>query len=286
MVEIGPPIVYPPAVSFAGLTVRLRDGVARNRFMEECKMALYKGKKALYEAIITKKAEQAQTQKKITKMPERPAAKPNNVASSGLFHWPTKPKAVQHTNGRVEMSFSVPVMVTFGFAVLVVLLVAFQVGKFASKPAPITASTETVVPTTTRAEEPVRSTRGEAALSARATKTEAVKAAVAKPVAPAGNKGNWIVLTQYQVSRDLEPVKEYFAKNGIETKVVARSSRGRQMYFLVTADTFESTGRAGSDGYQMIQKIRKVGAGYKAPQNYESFTPHLFGDAYGEKISQ
>jgi hypothetical protein len=252
-------------------------------------MALYKGKKALYEAIITKKAEQAQS--KAPKMPERPAPKANSTASSGLFRWPTKPKAVQHTNGRIEMSFSTPVVVTIGFAVVVVLLVAFQIGKHTGKEQPIATSAVSTVPTTSRADAVDRPARDvQAAAPAKVAKTEVAKAEPAKTAAavaaPAANKTNWVVIQQYQVSRDLEPVKEYFARNGIETKIVSRMSRGRQMFFLVTVDLFENTGRAGSDGYQMIQKIRKVGAGYKAPQNYESFAPHLFGDAYGEKVSQ
>lgn len=252
-------------------------------------MALYKGKKALYEAIITKKAEQAKT--KSAPEPQRPAARPNSVASSGLFRWPAKPKAVQHANGRIEMSFSVPVMVTVGIAVVVVLLLVFQVGKFTGKQQPISTAAVSTVPAGRAVEEPIRQTRPEPVTTLRQGKTDAAKADTAKtdtakPVAQASNKTNWIVIQQYQVSRDLEPVKEYFAKNGIETKIVSKMSRGRQMYFLVSAELFENTGKAGSDGYQMIQKIRKVGAGYKAPQNYESFAPHLFGDAYGEKVSQ
>jgi hypothetical protein len=247
-------------------------------------MALYKGKKALYEAIITKKAEQAQA--KVAKMPERQAApRPNSTAASGLFSWPKKPKAVQHANGRIEMSFSVPIMGAVALAVLVILLVVFQVGKFSGKHQPIATSAVSTVSTQPTVS-PARQTAADVAVPAKQTKVEAVKTETVKSAADGANKGNWIVIQQYQVSRDLEPVRDYFHNNGIETKIISRMSRGRQMYFLVSADLFENTGKAGSDGYQMIQKIRKVGAGYKAPQNYESFAPHLFGDAYGEKVSQ
>jgi hypothetical protein len=244
-------------------------------------MALYKGKKALYEAIITKKAEQAPSN--VSKMPQRPEARPKGVAGSSLFHWPKKPKLVQHTGGRIEMSLTVPIVVTIGFGILVVLLVAFQIGKTAAKEQPIVTSAVSTVPTArpvAEVEKPVRP-QVEVTAPVRETKQEQTK-----PVVVASNKTNWIVIQQYQVSRDLEPVKDYFAKNGIETKIVSRTSRGKQMFFLVTADKFENTVKPGSEGYQMVQKIRKVGAGYKAPQNYESFSPHLFGDAYGEKVSQ
>jgi hypothetical protein len=244
-------------------------------------MALYKGKKALYEAIITKKAEQAPS--KVSKMPERPAAKPKGVAGSSLFHWPKKPKVLQHSGGRIEMSLTVPIVVTIGFGVLVVLLVAFQIGKFTAKEQPIVTSAVSTVPTARPAEEVQKAARGQAAVVVPVGET---KQDQPNPGVVASNKTNWIVIQQYQVSRDLEPVKEYFAKNGIETKIISRSSRGKQMFFLVTAEKFENTVRPGSDGYQMVQKIRKIGAGYKAPQQYESFATHLFGDAYGEKVSQ
>jgi hypothetical protein len=248
-------------------------------------MALYKGKKALYEAITTKKNEQAPST--VSKMPERPAARPKDVAGSSLFHWPKKPKLVQHNGGRIEMSLTVPIVVTIGFGVLVVLLMAFQIGKSAAKEQPIVTSAVSIVPTarTVEVEKPAR-VQVEVATPAPAPVRETAKQEQPKPVAVASNKTNWIVIQQYQVSHDLEPVKDYFAKNGIETKILSRTSRGKQMFFLVTADKFENTVKPGSDGYQMVQKIRKVGAGYKAPQNYESFAPHLFGDAYGEKVSQ
>jgi hypothetical protein len=252
-------------------------------------MALYKGKKALYEAIITKKNEPAPSS--VSKMPERPAARPKGVAGSSLFHWPKKPKLVQHSGGRIEMSLTVPIVVTIGFGILVVLLVAYQIGKSTSKEQPIVTSAVATVPAA-RAAEVVKPARAEVEVAAAApvsqTKAEQAKQEQPKPAVAvvASNKTNWIVIQQYQVSRDLEPVKEYFAKNGIDTKIVSRTSRGKQMFFLVSAEKFENTVKPGSEGYQMVQKIRKVGAGYKAPQNYESFAPHLFGDAYGEKVSQ
>lgn len=95
---------------------------------------------------------------------------------------------------------------------------------------------------------------------------------------PAGD--HVIVIATYKRDEDLVPVKEYFDKNGIETQIQERGD----YYFLVTKDKLQSPRRAGTDGYAALQRIRRVGADYKAPQGYESFAPNLFQDAYGMKI--
>jgi len=89
-----------------------------------------------------------------------------------------------------------------------------------------------------------------------------------------------IVIATYKRGEDLVPVKEYFEQNGIETQIQERGD----YYFLVTKDKFQSPRRAGTDGYAALQRIRRMGADYKAPQGYESFAPNLFQDAYGMKI--
>lgn len=97
-----------------------------------------------------------------------------------------------------------------------------------------------------------------------------------KTVVPVGN--NIIVIQAYFQSKDLEPVKEHFDKNGIETEILENS------YFrLVTKQRFHGFG-SGSDGEAGLKKIREIGAKYKAPSGYESFRANLFQDAYGEKV--
>ncbi len=95
---------------------------------------------------------------------------------------------------------------------------------------------------------------------------------------PAGD--HVIVIATYKRGEDLVPVKEYFDKNGIETQIQERGD----YYFLVTKDKLQSPRRAGTNGYYALQRIKQVGADYKAPQGYESFAPNLFQDAYGMKI--
>lgn len=91
---------------------------------------------------------------------------------------------------------------------------------------------------------------------------------------------NVVVIATYRIRNDLEPVQEYFARNGVETEIWLRNS----YFYLVTKDRFEGTERRGTDGYLMKQKIKKIGADYKAPSGYESFMPNLFQDAYGMKV--
>ena len=91
---------------------------------------------------------------------------------------------------------------------------------------------------------------------------------------------NVIVVATYRNRNDLEPVQEYFARNGVETEIWLRNN----YFYLVTKQRFESTERRGTDGYLVKQKIKKIGADYKAPSGYESFRPNLFQDAYGMKV--
>ena len=88
------------------------------------------------------------------------------------------------------------------------------------------------------------------------------------------------MLAQYHSSRDLEPVQKYFADNGIDLVIENRESG----FFLVTKNRYDNPAKAGTDGAAVKKKIADIGAGYKAPQGYESFAPKLFSDAYGEKV--
>ena len=64
---------------------------------------------------------------------------------------------------------------------------------------------------------------------------------------------------------------------GIETKIEQRGD----LYFLVTKkNTYNNPNKEGTDGFDAKQKIKQIGAGYKAPAGYENF---VFKDPYGEK---
>ncbi len=105
-----------------------------------------------------------------------------------------------------------------------------------------------------------------------------------KVIVPQGT--NAIVIQVYKLRRDLEPVKEYFEKNGIETEISQRGS----MFFLRTKQLYHrcSVNRTSFnpdyDGDVARKEIGRIGETYKAPPGYDSFRPNLFKDAYGEKV--
>lgn len=95
---------------------------------------------------------------------------------------------------------------------------------------------------------------------------------------PIGN--HVIVIMTYGDNRDLEPVKEFFAENGIKTVIEKRG----EYYFLLSKGHYQSPKRENSDGYKALQKIKRIGARYQAPVGYETFGSMPFQDAYGMKI--
>lgn len=106
---------------------------------------------------------------------------------------------------------------------------------------------------------------------------EAVQPQKPKPTVKGDNV---IVIVTYTKQDDLIPVAAYFRQNGIETEVIREGS----YYQLVTKERFENPGRSGTDGYRMIQAIKRIGASYKAPSGYERFSSTPFQDAYGKKL--
>lgn len=93
---------------------------------------------------------------------------------------------------------------------------------------------------------------------------------------------NAIVIVAYTKKNDLTPVQDYFKANGIETEIIQEGS----YYYVVTRDRFDTVNKTGSAGYQLKQKIKQVGANYKAPAGFERFASKPFQDVYGKKISQ
>ena len=89
-----------------------------------------------------------------------------------------------------------------------------------------------------------------------------------------------IVIVQYGTKKDLEPVVKYFADNGIKTRIEDKGD----YYLLTTKNEYQSPQRQGTDGYAVLQRIKEVGKGYKAPSGYEPFGSTPFQDAYGKKV--
>jgi hypothetical protein len=236
-------------------------------------MARGRGKMALYE-VIGKSKTLKELRPPQPQAPEsKPVEKPEAVApeAKNPVRWPTKPRAVQFNAGRIEMSVPYPLAVVVMLGVVAVVLVAFRVGQGT----PIRVADDAGTPAGENSTEPA----GVEFPDILAGRQEA-PAAENRETVVASTGDNCIVITQYTTDRDLKPVQKYFAENGIETEI--EKSAGR--YFLVTKRLYENPNRGGTDGYAALQRIKEVGANYRAPQGYESFAPNLFSDAYGKKV--
>jgi hypothetical protein len=238
-------------------------------------MARKPKKKALYE-VIGRDWYKSSYGKELERIPpEETADRPPDGASTEAemrkraVQWPKRPKILQFQANRIDISMPYQVAIAILLGVILVVLVAFRIGEYSYR-----SSQKTAV-------KPI--TAGESAKSMETLTPETSPAALeeADISALAQLLGDHrIVITQYNSRRDLEPVQKYFAANGIETIIEQRDN----WFFLVTSDTYENPQRSGTDGNAAKKKIIEIGAGYKAPQDYESFAPKLFSDAYGEKV--
>jgi hypothetical protein len=189
--------------------------------------------------------------------------------------WTKKRRMVQLNADRIDISIPYQLAIAVVLGLVLVLLVVFRLGQN-SVERQVNSSVEKVmkpaVPTKAapKVETPVKQPVVEAVK----------KLEPPKPAAIQSTGDNRIVLAQYHLSRDLEPVQKYFADNGVELVIENRESG----FFLVTKNHYDNPAKAGTDGAAVKKKITDIGAEYKAPQGYESFAPKLFSDAYGEKI--
>ncbi|MEJ5259515.1 MAG: hypothetical protein WHS88_04915 [Anaerohalosphaeraceae bacterium] len=110
--------------------------------------------------------------------------------------------------------------------------------------------------------------------------TQTASAASEPPKPASAEKDHVIVIATYANRDHLVPVQAHFENNGIKTEIMRRGS----YYLLVTKDRFDSPLKAGTDGQQMLNKIKSIGAQYKAPDGFESFGRTPFQDAYGMKV--
>lgn len=107
----------------------------------------------------------------------------------------------------------------------------------------------------------------------------------AEPVVPAAMdvvRDHVLVIATYTRNEDLEPVRDYFGQNGTETEILKRGS----YYYLVTKARYPNPRKPGSEGAVALDKIKQIGAKYKAPKGFERFDNTPFQDAYGMKIRQ
>lgn len=94
---------------------------------------------------------------------------------------------------------------------------------------------------------------------------------------------NVICVTRYMVKRDLEPVLTYFDEQGIKLEIIKKSNN----YLLVSKKRY--TGgftRIGTEASNDLKKIKRIGANYKATEEFEPFGSKPFQDAYGMKLKK
>lgn len=251
-------------------------------------MARNRGKMSLYEVIGQSKSKSGYGKKLKQITPIRPEKEEPKVVKTAVpvseraTHWPRKPKLLQFNAGRIEISLPYPIAITVFLGFILLFLVALWLGeKGYLKSDRITNSAGTVFDT-------LRKRVGDG-LTGSGGKVEENENILPnenndniEEIVADGSKGNnRIVIQTYHTQEDLELVQYHFAEGGIETEI----RKIGNTFYLVTVDRYEKDPKIeGTDGYAALQKIKKWGAKYKAPQGYESFAKHLFSDAYGKKF--
>ncbi len=188
-------------------------------------------------------------------------------AGSMVRGWPAKPRMVQFIAGRIEISMPYQLVIAAVLGIALVVIVSFRLGQmngFADNTIgvpPIASEKAVPVKKIVKRQEPVRK------------EDAGVNSAV-------GSKGkNVIVIATSSQRSDLVPVMNYYAGYGIATEIANYGGN----FQLWTKNKFENPGKPGTDGYDMLARIKKLGVNYKAPSGTPSFG-QKFQDAYGMKI--
>lgn len=201
------------------------------------------------------------------------------ISMSRLTKWPRRPRIVQFNVDRIELSIPYQLAIALLLGLILLVLVVFRLGHGLGAKRQAASAAEVQQNTRMAALEAVADTMPAAA----PVEIEAPVPASAEETVPADLKGNnRIVIQTYQVRAHLEPVKQYFARFGIETEI----RRIDNWYYLVTENRYENPEKPGTDGYLAKQKIIQLGAEYKAPPGFETFGSSPFHDAYGMRFDE
>lgn len=254
-------------------------------------MARKRGKKALYE-VMSKARNKPGYGRTLEKMsPKKPVEKKDEPATNqksaadvetskaAAKCW-RKPRIVQFNVGRIEFSMPYQLVVALLLGLILLVLAVYRLGQFSYVAGQRTAESGVETQKVDR-KEPVE--REVADIKEPVTPVEdsiLPNKEEVEPVKPISTGNNVIVLVEFEARADLVPVQVHFAKYGIETEIVMENGR----YFLQTKNRYDNPKTAGTDGYEALQEIIKVGATYKAPPNFEPFAKHFFSDAYGKKV--
>jgi hypothetical protein len=244
-------------------------------------MAFTRKKKSLYEVVgkAWSKSSYDKTLEKPQPAPspaDEPITQQAAKLSEKLSMWPRRPRILQFSAGRIEISIPYEVAVALILGVILLLLIVYRAGQFGSpadrKLADSQAETpaaQPVIPAATELAQPPD--------TAEETIADAIAERIQQPEPTGDNK---IVIQTYQLRPHLVPVQQYFARFGIETEI----RKIGDWYYLVTSDRYENPERPGTDGFAAKQRIIELGAKYKAPLGYETFGDKPFYDAYGMRF--
>ncbi len=260
-------------------------------------MARKRGKKALYE-VMSKARNKPGFGRTLEKMlPKKPVPKKDEPAtnkksaadvetSKTAAKWWRKPRVVQFNVGRAEFSIPYQLGVALVLGLVLLIVAAFRLGRYDSNP---NEPAKNVMEPTIQ-EKPVEQQEVANVIEPPAPAEEEDSALLtiekpepAKPVISKSTGSNVIVIQQFEAREDLRPVQAHFKEYGIETEIVLENGN----YFLQTTNRYNNPGKHGTDGYEALQEIIRVGAKYKgqAPPNYKTFAPRFFSDAYGKKVN-
>ncbi len=193
-----------------------------------------------------------------------------------VTRWPKRPRIVQFNAGRIEISMPYQIAIALLLGIVLLLLVFFRLGQIS-----YLSSQEAVNSAAKTPESAQKATPRPASRETQTPDTAGKTTLTAEETRPAWSKGNnRIVIQTYELRTHLEPVRQYFAANSVQTEI----KRIGGMYYLVTAEKYENPERPGTNGHWAKQKIIKLGAGYKAPPGYETFGSKPFHDAYGMRF--
>lgn len=243
-------------------------------------MARNRRKKALYEVISKswprpgagRKAERLRPPV-AEKKPQPTEPKASVPGPATASPWPKRPRLVQFSADRVELSLPYQVAIAVLLAIILVALVLYRLGQMS---APGRAQ-----PTGPAKNVPAKAPPGQLIKPA-PTENETTSDTAEENVATEQQRDHVIVVQQYDTRADLVPVQKHFADYDIETEIVLMNG----VYFLITKDRYEDTETTGTEGYQAKLMIRNVGALYRAPAGHERFARRKFSDAYGMKITE
>ena len=220
------------------------------------------------------------------------------IPQTGVQWW-RKPRVVQMNAGRIEFSMPYQLVIALVLGLVLVVLVAFQLGQryymAATRAEPTNPAGNPIEQGVEAEPNPLVSgddSNVRARYELNQDETTPVKTnndqaqnqtTKPKPTVPTVSVGDHtIILVEHDKKPDLENVQKHFKKYGISTDIVGRPGR----YFLQTTQRFKVPSAACSE---TLTKIKEVGVKYKdeAPEGSKTtFAPRYFSDAYPMKVKE